>query len=75
MPMDFASYDVHCVQVFQVRKVSGSTSGKIFAMKVLKKVSDSAFVRSGLWFLKLYNENWSVDTLSNPFLLVKSSNH
>lgn len=27
------------LQVFQVRKVSGATSGKIFAMKVLKKVS------------------------------------
>lgn len=27
------------MQVFQVRKVSGATSGKIFAMKVLKKVS------------------------------------
>lgn len=32
------------LQVFQVRKVSGATSGKIFAMKVLKKVSQSAFI-------------------------------
>lgn len=31
--------DFFLVQVFQVRKVSGATSGKIFAMKVLKKVS------------------------------------
>lgn len=27
------------LQVFQVRKVSGAATGKIFAMKVLKKVS------------------------------------
>lgn len=47
---DFASYDVNFLQVFQVRKVSGATSGKIFAMKVLKKVSESAFLRFGLWF-------------------------
>lgn len=50
MFMDFASYDVNFLQVFQVRKVAGATSGKIFAMKVLKKVSESAFLRFGLWF-------------------------
>lgn len=32
------------LQVFQVRKVSGVTSGKIFAMKVLKKVRSSAVI-------------------------------
>lgn len=38
------SFDVSIfffMQVFQVRKVSGAASGKIFAMKVLKKVSES----------------------------------
>lgn len=39
MLMCFSSY----LQVFQVRKVSGATSGKIFAMKVLKKVSECAY--------------------------------
>jgi hypothetical protein len=29
----------HSLQVFQVRKVSGSHQGQIFAMKVLKKAT------------------------------------
>ncbi len=30
---------IYSGQVFQVRKINGTDSGKIFAMKVLKKVS------------------------------------
>ena len=36
------------LQVFQVRKVAGADSGKIFAMKVLKKVR-CLWVNKGHW--------------------------
>lgn len=40
------SFTFLSVQVFQVRKVVGAASGKIFAMKVLKKVLNLLYTQS-----------------------------
>ncbi|TNM84662.1 hypothetical protein fugu_008840 [Takifugu bimaculatus] len=58
--------DLQFMQVFQVRKVSGATSGKIFAMKVLKK---AMIVRNAKDTAHTKAERNILEEVKHPFIV------